>query len=227
VVLPVIPVLFLFRFSCSLLLSAAAGVDPTFGSLVAVRSIMRRLTPVVRVAGSTGLFSVSLVQFIRSSCLLLLYWRLTPVMCAGSDRSFGFSSLAQFNRFSCCFRNRADSRVLIFRFTPALRIIPMATIALSVSLYLVQFILQMPMVMLTLLAHFVDPFVPVSTGSSVQCRVPLPSLRDSSCIFGGTSSLSINRIVAPVSTGLLSCLLALSVVEAKPPLYAVGAHRSP
>jgi hypothetical protein len=47
-----------------------------------------------------------------------------------------------------------------------------------------------------------------------------------SSFFGGTPSHSINRIIAPVSTGLLlSSLLALFVVEASP-LY-VGGHRSP
>jgi hypothetical protein len=50
----------------------------------------------------------------------------------------------------------------------------------------------------------------------IQCRVPLSiaGLFSSYSIFSGTPSLPINHIVAPVSTGLLSSLLALSVVEA-------------
>jgi hypothetical protein len=58
--------------------------------------------------------------------------------------------------------------------------------------------------------------------SCCQCRVPLlydvdriAGLFFQFPIFGETLSLSINCIVAPVSTGLLS-LLPLSVVEATP-----------
>jgi hypothetical protein len=44
--------------------------------------------------------------------------------------------------------------------------------------------------------------------------------------FGGTSSLPINCIVAPVSTGLLSSLLAPSVVEVRHcrPLWRINQH---
>jgi hypothetical protein len=67
------------------------------------------------------------------------------------------------------------------------------------------------MVTLTL-SPLVIPFVACC---SVQCRVPLLSLdRDSSRIFGGTLSLSIDRSMLRSQPVLLSGLLALSVVEA-------------
>jgi hypothetical protein len=62
----------------------------------------------------------------------------------------------------------------------------------------------LPMVTLTLLA------IVLFNVASLCCRLYRGTLLP---IFGGTLSLSINRIIAPVSTGLLS-LLALSVVEA-------------
>jgi hypothetical protein len=72
----------------------------------------------------------------------------------------------------------------------------------------------MPMVMLTLLAHSI---VPVAMDQHLdlvaQFVVFQVMLRPSA--VEGLFFLSINHIVVPVSTGLLS-LLALFVVEAKP-----------
>jgi hypothetical protein len=58
------------------------------------------------------------------------------------------------------------------------------------SILISRLIAQLPMATMALLAS-----------CSIQCCVPLPSSRDSFRIFGGTPSLSINRSVAPVSTG--------------------------